>query len=106
MGNPKFFKTLIFDKLLVTSKNSLTDESTALSSALFHKIPSRSSCYACEFLFELPNKLLAARSAIEFLEVPKGIYTHFVIKKSIKGLWGDAERARRYSLAMLSIPLV
>ena len=54
----------------VTSKNPLTDESAALSLALLHKYSSRSSCYACEFLFELPNKLLAARSAIEFLEMP------------------------------------
>ena len=55
---------------MATSKNPLTDESAALSSALFHKIPSRSSCYACRVLFKLPNKLLAARSAIELLEMP------------------------------------
>ena len=68
-----------YSKNKVTSKNSLTDESTALSSALFHKIPSRSSCYACGFLLKLPNKLLAARSAIEFLEMPISLQTNIHI---------------------------
>ena len=56
--------------LLATSENSLADETAARSLALIYKHFSNGSCYACEFLIELPDKLLAARSAIASLERP------------------------------------
>jgi len=57
-------------------KNALTDKSAALSSAFFHRIPSRSSCYMCGFWIKLPNKLLAACSVIGFLAMPIKIVYH------------------------------